>query len=564
VAAVSGTRTAAWMPNGPDRPTRPFRFGSEDRVDPDPALRPGALVGERYRIVQLLGEGGMGRVYEAEHTVLRRRVALKLLRREAQARAEDLARFQQEALAASRISTPQIVGVADFASHVGPAGQQTYMVMELLVGESLEAWIEHSGRLDHALELLAQLCDGLAAAHQAGVIHRDIKPANVFCCAPGPRLKILDFGIAKFTDGDRGFQTQEGSLLGTPYYVAPERVMGAQLTPAADIYSVGVILYELLTGNVPFVAESFVGILARHVHTEPLDPRQAAPDRLIPDVVAGLCVRLLAKDPARRPSAAALAVELRAMLVAHEGALAGVRTGPRDDGAGVGADTHVLAEADAGRSMSERTTAAPSREAALPVAPIAHAPGPTASVVAPITAPIASSGGIGPAGSPVRGSGQTGRRVAFALSAAALFFACVSRLPIFDDGGVGAGGGERATPGLRSSIADSTPAPVVERVTVDEGPARSDPPRAAAPKAERVAELPAKAKAEAEPAPSPASAPVAKPAKKKAHAKPEPVEPEPVEPEPVAPEPVEREPAPTPSDAKPDPDLPTIKDDVYD
>ncbi|WP_146158383.1 serine/threonine-protein kinase, partial [Enhygromyxa salina] len=381
---MSGTGTAAWLPTRSAeplashagaaipaearaetaRPTRPFRFGSEERADPDPALQPGAVVGERYRIVRLLGEGGMGRVYEAEHTVLRRRVALKLLRREAQESSENLARFQQEALAASRIQTPEIVEIVDFASHVGPAGQQTYMVMELLAGESLEAWLEHEGRLDHALELLAQLCEGLAAAHAAGVIHRDIKPANVFCCAPGPQLKILDFGIAKITEGGQGFQTQQGSLLGTPYYLAPERVMGAQLTPAADIYSVGVILYELLTGNVPFTAQSFVGILALHVHSEPLDPRQAAPDRLIPDAIAALCMRLLTKEPARRPSAAALALELRAMVGAQSQALAAVRTGPREQVAGAGADTHVLSDAlpdvGAGCSISERPTAPPS------------------------------------------------------------------------------------------------------------------------------------------------------------------------------------------------------------
>jgi hypothetical protein len=124
--------------------TRPFRFGSEDRPDPDPPLEAGALVGERYRIRGLLGEGGMGRVYEAEHTVLSRRVALKLLRRDAQAQADNLARFQQEALAASSIGTPQIVEIVDFASHTGPAGVQTYMVMELLAGESLEDWMDRS------------------------------------------------------------------------------------------------------------------------------------------------------------------------------------------------------------------------------------------------------------------------------------------------------------------------------------------------------------------------------------------------------------------------------------
>src|SRR5690606_4403129 len=117
--------------------------------------------GERYRVLRLLGEGGMGRVYAAEHTVLQRKVALKLLRRSAQEQPDNLARFQQEALAASRIGTPQIVEIVDFASHTGPAGLQTYMVMELLDGESLEDWLEHNGTLEVGVELLASLCDGL-------------------------------------------------------------------------------------------------------------------------------------------------------------------------------------------------------------------------------------------------------------------------------------------------------------------------------------------------------------------------------------------------------------------
>jgi serine/threonine-protein kinase len=194
-------------------------------------------------------------------------------------------------------------------------------------------------------------------------VHRDIKPANVFVRqssareATPVRVKILDFGIAKVTagPGDGGFQTQKGSLLGTPYYLAPERVLGETLTPAADVYSVGVILYEMLTGDVPFVAESFMGVLARHVQTQPLDPRQAAPERGIPDSVAGLCMRLLAKQPGARGSADQVAHELRELLVGEGGRLAGVCTGPRAESGAIGLDTQVLAEA----GIHERPTLAP-------------------------------------------------------------------------------------------------------------------------------------------------------------------------------------------------------------
>ncbi len=345
--------------------TRPFQFGRDVGPDPDPPLEPGALVGERWRVVRLLGEGGMGRVYEAEHTVLARRVAIKLLRRDAQANADNLARFQQEALAASRVGAPQIVEVVDFATHLGTSGQaQTYMVMELLAGESLEAWMSRPERLDEGIARLAELCDGLSAAHHAGVIHRDIKPANVFLRRPAAneaqpvRVKILDFGIAKVTAGGPGLQTQQGSLLGTPYYLAPERVLGEPLTAAADLYSVGVIFYEMLTGNVPFVADSFMAVLAKHVQMEPLDPRQAAPERPIPDRVAGLCMALLAKQPSARPSSAEqLADELRSLLVYEGPALAAVVTGPRGASAGAGADTQVLDGTPL--DIHERATAVP-------------------------------------------------------------------------------------------------------------------------------------------------------------------------------------------------------------
>jgi hypothetical protein len=551
--------------------TRPFRFGSEDRPDPDPPLEAGALVGERYRIRGLLGEGGMGRVYEAEHTVLSRRVALKLLRRDAQAQADNLARFQQEALAASSIGTPQIVEIVDFASHTGPAGVQTYMVMELLAGESLEDWMDRSEPLDVGVEMLAQLCDGLAAAHRAGVIHRDIKPANVFCLAAErggpnegcPRVKILDFGIAKMTAGAPGVQTQQGSLLGTPYYLAPERVMGvgSQLTPAADVYSVGVILYEMLTGNVPFTADSFMGILARHVHTEPLDPRQAAPERGIPDSIASWCMRLLSKQPSERPSAAQLAIELRGLLARERGLLAAVRVGPREGTASAGEDTQVLADAvlaagETEPAMSERPTLPPAMDGfagAARVEPLPRGRSGTAIGHAAVASETSTIVYAPIAISPVS------RRASTAPVIAAVVMVLL--------GGIGLGAYLFWRSGHTSTVNEDVP--VVEAVVGEAPP--SLPPAPEPPAKEAMASEPVATNepAAAEPSPAePSTDNSSKPAGvvKKPKLGPEVAPPE-SEPKPEPELKPEPEPDPAPAgnpDDQVDPQLPTIKDDVYD
>ncbi|MCA9701926.1 MAG: protein kinase [Myxococcales bacterium] len=479
--------------------------------------------------------------------MLRRHVALKLLRREAQADPESLARFQREALAASKIGTPEIVEVVDFASHASGVGRQTYMVMELLEGESLEDWMDRSGRLDAGLERLASLCDGLAAAHRAGVIHRDIKPANVFCRRPDPteldgqpaRVKILDFGIAKITAGGAGFVTRQGSLLGTPYYLAPERALGEALSPAADLYSVGVILYEMLTGAVPFAAATFMAILAHHVHSRPLDPRQAAPDRPIPAGIAELCMRLLAKRPADRPDAGAVAGLLRGMLAAEGPALAAVETGAREvvvdsrldtqilpqdggtPGSGKGAETLLLAPTGVDKAATEILT-----------------------VAAPLERPR------GRAWTDVRGV-LLGALVALVVAGAV----SGTVMLVFRDGGVEP---QLVEPELESPpAAGLAPAPVPTPVTMEpEGPDEAEtgmegsnqPAAADSGTKEPPPEIEAVPEPKVEP-PAPS-----KPTGKSKPTQPKPEAPDPIEPEPTAP----KEPA------SPDPGLPTIKDDVYD
>lgn len=294
--------------------------------DPDPPLAAGTVVGGRYRIARVLGEGGMGRVYEAQHVYLARRVAVKVLRRDRETQSDALARFEQEAYAASKIGHPAIVEVADFA--VLEDGQ-VYLVMEYLEGETLEAWMNRGGSLLEGLRYLGDAARGLAAAHDAGVVHRDIKPGNIFLARHEGRVqvKLLDFGIAKLVaDRESRVETRAGNILGTPYYLAPERALGRALDPRADLYSLGVVLYELLVGTVPFLDPTFAGVLAKQIREQPLDPRQAAPQRAIPDGVASLTMALLAKDPqSRPPSGQALADALDDVIAREGSALADLR-----------------------------------------------------------------------------------------------------------------------------------------------------------------------------------------------------------------------------------------------
>ena len=325
--------TAGNRPTAPYVPakTRPFRFGSTSPgVDggEDRPLAIGAVIDDRYEITGLVGEGGMGRVYAAEHRFLGRSVALKMLHKDAQTSAESVQRFRQEALLTTRIGHPGIVEVLDCATL--PDGR-IYMVMELLRGESLEDAMERPGPAALRLGWLAEIATALAAAHRVGVIHRDIKPANLFLAtgADGQTIpKILDFGIAK-AKGEAGVETRAGALLGTPYYLAPERALSRPLDARADLYSLGVILYEMLTGDVPFVGATMMEVVGQHIQSPPLDPRQAAPSRPIPAKLAEFTLSLLAKDPELRPADGDLvAASIRTILSDERQALASLILAP--------------------------------------------------------------------------------------------------------------------------------------------------------------------------------------------------------------------------------------------
>lgn len=304
--------------------------------DPEPEVPPGTLLGaqERYRVVRLLGQGGMGRVYEARRERDEQPAAVKVLRSDrVGGNLEELvARFRQEAAAAGRVGHAGIVEVYGFERT--PDGR-VLLAMELLQGMTFEDWMSSEGTLAEGLDLVAQFCDALHAAHEAGIVHRDIKPENLFLHrdpATGTvRPTILDFGLAKVDVPDHTqIETAAGTVLGTPYYLAPERALGKLLTPSADLYSLGVVLYELVAGVLPFDGNAFMAILEGHVRRIPLDPRQAAPQRPIPASVSELVMALLSKDPSARPATAAeVALRIRGLLASEGEALQRCSTGPR-------------------------------------------------------------------------------------------------------------------------------------------------------------------------------------------------------------------------------------------
>ncbi|MEZ4406125.1 MAG: serine/threonine-protein kinase [Polyangiales bacterium] len=241
-------------------------------------LPPGETIDDRYRVVRRLGEGGMGVVYEAEHQILRRRVAIKLLHPRYASIPEAVRRFVREARAAAAVGHPAIVDVLDFGSYKGNA----YLVMELLKGETLADRLDRDRSLsvEEACHVTAQVLSAISAAHAAGIVHRDLKPENVFLLRPEsgrPRVKVLDFGISKVQalEGDDCRTTGAGNPLGTPGYMAPEQWMcEPDVDHRADLYALGVMLYEMLTSELPFDAEirgeQFIKVVVSHEPPRPL------------------------------------------------------------------------------------------------------------------------------------------------------------------------------------------------------------------------------------------------------------------------------------------------------
>jgi len=277
--------------------------------------QPGDLIAGRYELEELVGTGGMSSVFRARDLQLDRQVAIKILHERYVDDPEYVERFRREARAVAQLSHPNIVTVIDRGVEEG----RQYIVFEHVDGENLKELVARNGRLPlrQAVELTLSVADGLAFAHQHGLVHRDVKPQNVLLSREG-EVKVTDFGIARSLDVEHGV-TQTGTVLGTGEYLAPEQASGSPVSPATDVYSLGVVLWELLTGDVPFAGENFVAVALRHVNEPPPSLRKQRPD--VPWRLDAAVERALAKDPARRfPSMAAFAAELRACLAELDGA----------------------------------------------------------------------------------------------------------------------------------------------------------------------------------------------------------------------------------------------------
>jgi len=270
---------------------------------PDEGLAIGSVLDGRYRIDSVIGTGGMGRVYKGEHTGIGRSVAIKVLHTDLSRNREAAQRFQREALASGRLDHPNIVGVSDFG--VLDDGS-CYLVMEALEGEPLGKRLEREKRIPwpEALEILRGVLHGLKHAHEKGVVHRDIKPDNIFLAQKDDEMvvKILDFGIAKLRagSGDDPASTRAGLTVGTPAYLSPEQAVGGEITPASDLYSASVVLFELIAGRAPFVEKEPLAMLGAHVSRPPPKLVEVGPDLELPPNLEEVLARGLAKVSAER------------------------------------------------------------------------------------------------------------------------------------------------------------------------------------------------------------------------------------------------------------------------
>jgi eukaryotic-like serine/threonine-protein kinase len=270
--------------------------GRNARVDP--------LIGQtldgRYRIERVLGEGGMGIVYKAVHTTLGKPLAIKVLRPEVSKNDEIVARFRQEAQSASAIGNQHIIDISDFGTL---ADGSTYFVMEFLGGRSLTKAIEtEKFTPERTIHVMKQLAGALGAAHEVGIVHRDMKPDNVQLVERGAEkdfVKVLDFGIAK-VGGSTSKLTQAGQVFGTPHYMSPEQCAGTNVDHRTDLYAVGVIMYEMACGRVPFDADNLMGILTKHLYENPIPPHEMPPPVDVPPALEAIILKCLQKKADQR------------------------------------------------------------------------------------------------------------------------------------------------------------------------------------------------------------------------------------------------------------------------
>jgi eukaryotic-like serine/threonine-protein kinase len=274
-----------------------------------PALLPGTLLGGRYEILQTLGEGGMGAVYEAEDRELGRTVALKVIRPELASNPDILQRFKKEILLASKVTDRHVIRIYD----LGDAEGVKFITMELVEGEDLRHLLHRHGKLPaaEAVDIMEQTVSGLRAAHRAGIIHRDLKPGNIMRATDG-RVLVMDFGLARSLEGDG--MTRTGAMLGTMEYMSPEQAQAKDLDARSDIFTVGLILYELLTGIMPYQAESAIASLLKRTQQRAIPVSDI--DKNVPGALSNIVSKCLERDPALRYQSAD---ELLADLHAWQG-----------------------------------------------------------------------------------------------------------------------------------------------------------------------------------------------------------------------------------------------------
>lgn len=251
-------------------------------------------MGGRYQIIQHVGGGGMAKVYKAKDTILDRFIAIKVMNESLSHDLDFVRRFIQEAQATAKLSHPNIVNVYD----AGREGQTYFMVMEYVEGPTLKKWIRSRGVVSpkEAISIAMQICDGLAHAHANGIVHRDIKPQNIIA-APDGRMKVTDFGISRILRSSSTL-TKTGTVMGSVHYFSPEQARGYDIGFPSDLYSLGVVLYEMVTGKVPFDGDENIGIALKHVQEPVPDPRNFNPD--LPDELCRVICKALEKDPSHR------------------------------------------------------------------------------------------------------------------------------------------------------------------------------------------------------------------------------------------------------------------------
>ena len=429
----------------------------------------GTVIAGKYRIDAVLGRGGMGAVYRATHVMLNKTVAVKTINRDLIESAEMVQRFQREARAATSLEHPNIVAVYD----LGQADDGgLYIAMEFVKGVDLKDVIRASGPMPAAriVPLLAQVASALARAHRNHIVHRDLKPQNLVIATDAngqERVKLLDFGIAKTLEEGATQLTADGYSLGTPQYMAPEQAMGEQVDGRADIYALGVILYEMLVGDVPFNAASAPAVLVKHLNEAPEPPSHRRPDLRIPPALEAVALRCLEKDPANRfqtaeefgaalersvpagaPGDAGVTSRGATVIVSGQALTAPVAAGPRSDLAPATPAPAIAAETGNPRSAPAQASAQP-----MPL------PNPTQAPAAKpnVNAPDASAA---PAPTTRPAPSGKGRFVAVLLAIAALFLVAIAL------GGYAAYRVWKSRTTITSERASSEPAPAPVSATV--------------------------------------------------------------------------------------------------